>query len=296
MRIESVALLALTLTACSPITPYRTSVGVPVVAPPSTVGAPVAGGTLGLGAGFAGDALGPRNFAPERGDPGLYTSPYLMNAWARVGIADAIELGVAGEYAPGGAMRQGAVGVLPMPGDTSVSGISGWATGGYMWDRFGFGITLEGTRMSMPYARFTYVGPEAYLDDGYYIGPDEGLDGLYDLTESGRVHPVRVRGAGTFQARVKGWEFAGGLAVCPVFTNNGFSEAEVPIFRSGGLAMGPVLDVGYDFGVMRVGAQGWYMPGAARPTRGFDQGMGARLSAEVRSDELFRAIVRLQLN
>lgn len=282
MRFGSVAFLSVVMAACSPITPYRTSVGVPVVSPPTSVGAPVADGTFGVGGSFSGQMLGVGNLAPQRGDPGLYASPYTMSAWGRVGIANAIELGLAGEYASGDSMRQGAVGVLPMPGDTSVSGISGWVNGGYMWDRFGFGVTLEGTRMSMPYARFTYVGPEEYLDDGYYVGPDEGLDALYDMSESGRVHPVRVRGAGAFQARIDGWEFAGGFAACPVFTNNGFSEEKVPVFRSGGLAVGPVVDFGYNFGVVRVGAQGWYLAGSRHPTRGFDEGMGARLSAEVR--------------
>lgn len=280
MSLGSFAPLGLLLTACSPLTPYRTSVGVPVAAPPTSVGAPIAANTLGLGGSFNLQDLGVGNLAPEPGDPGLYASPYSMTAWGRVGIAGALELGIAGEYAPGESMRPGAAGVLPIPKDPSVYGVSVWTTGGYMWDRFGFGVTLEGTRLSMPYARYTYTGPEEYLNNGYYIGDDAGQ--FYTMSESGRVHPIRVRGAGTFQARIDGWEIAAGFAAVPVFTNNGFSEEKAPIFRAGGLATGPVVDVGYDFGVMRVGGRFWYLIGAQHPTRGFDTGLGGSLSAEVR--------------
>lgn len=267
-------------TACSPITPYRTSVGIPTVAPTTSVGAPIPGGEIGLSGYLAGSALGPGNLSPDVGDPGLYAAPLSMGGQARFGLAGAVELGVAGEYASGDAMQQGAAGVLEIPGDDSVWGLGLSATGGYMWGNVGFGATVEATRMSLPYARFEYVGPEKYLHDGVYFG--DNPDSLYSLYERGRVNPIRVRSTGAFQFRKDGLEIAGGLSWCPVFTNNGFSIEEVPIYKSGGVAVGPVLDAGYNFGVVRLGAQGWYLMGSRTPTKGFDDGFGARVTAELR--------------
>lgn len=272
--------VAVIATGCSPITPYRTSLGVPTIAPPTSIGAPIEGGEVGVGGWVAGHQLGPGDIWPELNDPGLYGAPYDMGGWARVGLFGALELGASAEYAPGDAMRASAAGVLPIPGDDSVWGGSLWANAGWMWGSFGLGGSLEGTWMSMPYARFEYIGPPQYLDHGVYIGDDAGE--LYQIYEAGRVHPIRIRASGAFQFRKKGWEVAAGFAAAPVFTNNGFSIDEPPIFKSGGVAVGPVLDFGYDFGVMRVGAQAWYMPGAYGPTNEFDTGLGGRVMAELR--------------
>lgn len=262
----------LALAACTPLTQYRQSLMVANPEPPAALGAAMRPGEAALGAGFTQYPVVLQDLAPEVGDPGVLYPANGAEAHARVGVVPGLEVGAEVAWASGADAQPSALGVLDVPGNHGAWGVGTHVVAGPRGERWGAGVTVDAMWMSLPFARYTYVGPEPGL--GAYA-PGDAAE-LYALSATGAVHPIRIRAAASVQGNVGPVEGVAALAVCPVFTNVGFSDTEEKVFTSGGLAVMPTLRVAADLGPVYLYGQGWVGMG------GYAAASGGRLGAEVR--------------
>lgn len=264
-------LLALALAGCAPLTAYRQTLVVAVPEPPAAIGAPAHPGQVILGGGLTAYPHPLPDLAPEEGDPGLLFPGHGFHGYARLGVLPGLEVGGEALYASGSAGSPSAVGVLAVPGDDAVYAVGAHINAGPRGEHWGAGFSVDAMWTSMPYARYEWIGPGPAL--GTY-GPGDA-EQFYALYERGRVHPIRVRAAATVQANYGAFEGVAGVAICPVFTNVGFSDEEQHAYQSGGLAVLPTVKAGARVGDVHLYGQAWY--GA-----GFPGGVSGQLGAEVR--------------
>lgn len=262
----------LALAACSPLTQYRQSLMVASPEPPAALGAPLRPGDGALGGGFTRYPVVVPDLAPQEGDPGLIFPLSGAVANGRVGVVEGVEVGAEVAWASALDAQPSGVGVLDVPDNGGAWGVGTHVLVGKRTEAWGVGVTIDAMWMSLPFARYRYVGPEQAL--GSYAAGD--AEELYALSAYGAVHPIRVRATGSAQGNLGPVEVVGAVAVCPAFTNVGFSDTEEKVYASGGLAVMPTLRLGADVGPVYVYGQGWMGMGA------HPDASGARLGAEVR--------------
>ena len=286
------------LAGCTPLTAYRQTTFVPASAPPLHIGAPLDAGTIAGSVSVSGYAASDpvdaatnamnttdanaaldaaSRFFPVEGDPGLAHPTVSLQADARIGVSELLELGAHGAYsASEWTVRN--YGVLELPDDDPLYGVGAHVTVGKCWGKVGLGGTVDATAWSLPYARWVYAGPEEYAG-GYAIGDAAEW---YDLEKQGRVSVLVVSAAVAASFRVGPLDSAAGFAFVPNVSNRGFTEEPAPPAEWHGLSVVPTLDVGLLFAPVRVGVQGWYASSASAASNKLTNGLGVRGQIELR--------------
>ena len=286
------------LAGCTPLTAYRQTTFVPASAPPLHIGAPLDAGTIAGSVSVSGYAASDpvdaatnamnttdanaaldaaSRFFPVEGDPGLAHPTMSVQADARIGVSELLELGAHGAYsASEWTVRN--YGVLELPDDDPLYGVGAHVTVGKCLGKVGLGGTVDATAWSLPYARWVYAGPEEYAG-GYAIGDAAEW---YDLEKQGRVSVLVVSAAVAASFRVGPLDSAAGFAFVPNVSNRGFTEEPAPPAEWHGLSVVPTLDVGLLFAPVRVGVQGWYASSASAASNKLTNGLGVRGQIELR--------------
>lgn len=260
------------LTACTPLTAYRQSLFMPLAEPPEDIGAPLGNGVLRASGSVSGRALGMEDPLPENGDPGVFVPEMSLRGSVSLGLGSHLAVGLDGEYTDWSWAEHNALGVFGIPHQPAMYGVGTFVGVGHRFGHWGIGGTVHATAYHLPYAKYTYVGPDYVADD--YVA--DGAAALYRIDRSGSVSPVRVSAATGFNGVFGPLDVSGGFALVPEFTNVGFSDVEMDIYTTGGLAVIPVLGAGYTVGGLRAGVQAWYAGGDVTATNGLASGFAAR--------------------
>lgn len=261
----------LLLPACSTLSTYRNTLAVDPPSPPASMGPPVEGATVG---GYMTARVTSRDWFNGVGDPGLMVPGTSLGARMRVGM-DWIEIGGHFDYSDQSWLNASGVGVLPLADDTPLTGLGAHATVGTMARNVGFGLTVDGTKVFMPYARYDYDGNPNHLGG---VAPGDAAP-EYELSDAGVVAPIRLRATMAMKLRSGDFEASPALSLCPTFTNVGFAMNPTRIFERGGTALVPTLDLGVWFGDLRIGTQMWSSVGGTVPSGR----TGGRLLLDVRA-------------
>lgn len=216
-------------------------------------------------------------FFPQEGDPGVAHPSTGLEFAGRVGVTPLLELGLHGAYSDAAWASRG-FGVLEIPDGGALWGLGAQATLGRRWGGFGLGGTLDATVWSMPYARWTYSGPDEYAG-GYAVGD---ASEWYTLEQQDRVGALVVSGTVGTSYRVGVFDSAVGFGVVPNLSNRGFTDAPADPAEWRGLSVVPTVDLGLWLKPVRVGVQGWYASGARAATDKLATGLGARAQVELR--------------
>lgn len=272
-------MLFMHLAGCSPLTAYRNTLLIDPPAPPTSMGAPLGKGVVTVG-GYAGvrDLADVGDLAPEEGDPGVFVPTTSLGAHLNVGLGRVAEVGGHLDYSAAEWSHASGVGVLPLADEDPLLGLGAHLTLGERHPRFGWGFTLDATWLSLPYARYTYTGPDSLLEDDVYVAGD-GSE-FYSLESSGTAHPVRIRATGAVTIPLGVVDLSPGVSFCPTFTNVGFTDHPSAVYKGGPLAVIPVIDAGVWVASARIGAQTWLATGARGASDGRDTGWGGRLALD----------------
>lgn len=279
-RHDGIPMWFLLLGACSPLTAYRNSLLVEPPAPPASMGAPIGSDIATFGGYVAVRDLAPLpDVAPAEGDPGVFVPGHALGAHARIGLGKVVEIGGHFDFAESRWATPNAVGVLPLVDERPVYGLGAHVTVGQRFPRVGWGATVDATWLSMPFARYSYVGPAEYLE-GDYVAVGDGSE-FYELREEGTAHPVRVRATGAMTFPLGPVDLSPGLSICPTFTNVGFTNEKTAAYEGGPPSFIPVLDAGLWVPHLRLGMQAWYASETEEVSGGLDRGWGFRFGLDV---------------
>jgi hypothetical protein len=280
--------LVVLLAGCSPLTAHRQSALLGPAAPPPITGPVLEPGLAAVGGGFEGGLSDDHselwNLFPQPGDPGVLVEPSQVHGWARVGLAEGVEVAVRGELSPRGTERRSAIGVLPVP-----EGLP-WAVGATLGlERradSGLGVVCraDAAVVNVPWAHYELLGA---VPDDYDWTLGDGSE-LYRLTETGAEQVLRVGGSLEGSYARAGFDGQLGVALVQQFTNVGFSDKEEPPVKNATPAAFATLGGGWTASeVVRVGVRGWgVLGGGAANGRASPQlGVVASLEARFRVDD-----------
>jgi hypothetical protein len=263
------------LWGCAELTPYRSSLFAAPPEPPPAVGAPLQGVAVG---GYLTDhVLQPTSQSVgDEGDPGVFLPTRSAGLRLRAGGPN-VEAGGHFDYADFATARASSVGVLPITTEDPILAVGGHLTAGLRREPIGFGFTLDATRITMAYAKYSYHGPDGAIGER----PNVAQNRFYTLDDIGVVHPIRIRGTAAMTWFWGPLELSPALSFCPTFTNDGYSYEPTPIYEPGMVSLVPTLDLALAAPPFRIGLQAWDALGAGAVSDGLDTGMGARLLIDI---------------